>query len=137
MGLDVYDVIPEGMKAYLRHYGKHFNKKACDYAISLMRTKNASTGKLEKVAPMGKDEVEDLLKRAGITLEDAVLYDHVYVANMCKADYLRSAIPDEAHLARFVKDTIDDADAADGQVFNRWYADMCNAGMPIEWEDLV
>lgn len=41
--LDMYDDdIPEEMRRYLRHYGWHFNKKACDYAVSLIRKKNAS-----------------------------------------------------------------------------------------------
>ena len=40
-------------------------------------------------------------------------------------------------LAQFVKDYIDDEDAADGFVFNRWYADTVRAGIPIPWEDLL
>ena len=47
--LDAYDMKPEGMIAYLRYNGWHFNKKMCDWAITLMRKTNATTGKLEKV----------------------------------------------------------------------------------------
>ena len=40
-------------------------------------------------------------------------------------------------LALYVKDVIDDRDAYDGVVFNRWYADMTRKGLPIEWEDML
>ena len=65
------------------------------------------------------------------------LYDFVYVGNMCKADFLNSSITDEAHLAKYIRDVIDDEDAYDGIVFNRWYADMCYTGIAIDWEDML
>lgn len=70
-------------------------------------------------------------------LENNTLYDYVYVANMCKADFLGSSVPDEGHLCKYVKDVIDDVDAYDGIVFNRWYADMCRSGVPIDWEEMI
>lgn len=125
------------MTAYLRNYGFHFSKKACDYAVKQMRCRNVSTGRVEKLVPMSKDEVDDLLKKTNTVLENEVMYDHVYVANMAKADFLHSSIADDVHLAKYVKDVLDDPDAVDGQVFNTWYACMCHAGVPIEWEDLL
>ena len=137
-GLDTYDVIPDAMKAYLRNYGYHFNKKACEYAVSMMRKRrDDDKQKTEKVTMKGKDEVEEMLKRFGVTLENNIMYDHVYVANMCYADFLTRSVPDDMHMALFIKDSVDDPDASDGQIFNRWYADMCHAGVPIEWEDLI
>lgn len=65
------------------------------------------------------------------------LYYYVYVANMCKADFLHSSIIDEQHLALYVKDVIDDVDAYDDIVFNRWYNDMCRKGIPIDWESCI
>ena len=41
--LDMYDDIPDEMRRYLKHYGWHFNKKACDFAVGLIRKKNANT----------------------------------------------------------------------------------------------
>lgn len=137
IGLDTYDEHPKEMLSYLKNYGFHFNRKACDYAVSMMRCKNGGSGGVERLKPMSKEELEDLLKRAGVVLENDTLYDSVYVANMCKADYYKSSVPDDAHLARYVKDTIDDVDQCDGAIFNRWYADMCHAGIPIEWSDLL
>lgn len=56
---------------------------------------------------------------------------------MCKADFLGSSITDEKHMALYIKDVIDDEDAYDGIVFNRWYADMCYTGVAIDWEDML
>jgi hypothetical protein len=56
---------------------------------------------------------------------------------MCKADFLGSSIKDERHLALYIKDVIDDVDAEDGLVFNRWYADMSYTGIAIDWEEML
>ena len=65
------------------------------------------------------------------------LYDCAYVANMCRADFLGSSITDDKHMAMYVKDVIDDPDAPDGLVFNRWYADMGYCGVAIDWEEML
>ncbi len=135
--LDFYGEMPIEMKNYLRHNGWHFNRKACDIAVSMMRRKNSTTGKNESIESMSKDQVEDLLKRNNITLENALGYDHVYVANMIKADCWKSSIEDEKHHALGIKDAIDDVDKPDGFIMHRWYADMIRAGIPVEWGDML
>jgi len=129
--LDIYDVLPEGMINYLRYNGRHFNRKLCDFAVSLMTTKE---GKLQL---MTKKYLDSLLEKHSIKLENNTLYDATYVANMCKADFLGSSIVDEEHLALYVKDVIDDVDGYDGLVFNRWYADTVRKGVPIDWEEML
>ena len=37
---DIYDRIPEDMKAYLSNYGFNFSKKMCEWAVSKMKTKS-------------------------------------------------------------------------------------------------
>lgn len=133
--LTQYDIKPAGMINYLRYNGPHFNKKLCDFAVSMMEKKSGST--MTKITPMSKDEVDSILSSNNITLTGGQLYDHVYVANMCKADFLGSSIVDNVHLAKYVKDVLDDDDAYDGIVFNRWYADMCRKGIVINWEEMV
>ena len=135
--LDAYDMKPEGMIAYLRYNGWHFNKKMCDWAITLMRKTNATTGKLEKVEPTEKDTVEELLKVNNVKLENADSYDFVYVANMARADFFKSSLKDEAALAQFIKDMVDDPDQADGFIFNRFYADCNHNGIGIPWDDVL
>lgn len=78
-----------------------------------------------------------MLKTNGITLKNNALYDHVFVANMGKADYLGKSIANEKNLAMYIKDVIDDEDGYDGVPFNRWYADMSRKGKPIDWNEFL
>lgn len=132
-----YDIIPKEMRAYLRNNGRHFNKKACEWAVRNMRKYNESTRRLERIEPLDKAAVDELLKNNGITLDDARGYDYVYVANMCKADFYGTAIEDERHMALYIKCVIDDADAVSGMVFNRWLADLDTKGIAVDWEELL
>lgn len=134
--LDQYDVRPAAMTNYLRYNGMHFSKKLCDFAVSKMYKRNAQ-GQKEYIVPIEKSKIDELLQKQKIKLENNQLYDYVYVANMCKADFLGSSIKTEDHLALYVKDVIEDPDAYDGLVFNRWYADMCRKGVPIDWEEML
>lgn len=134
--LDMYDILPQSMIDYLSNYGRHFNRKLLKFALNLMKRRD-SNGELVKLAPLSKDEVDKLLNTNHIILEHNQLYDYVYVANMCKADYLGSSIVDETHMAMYIKDVIDDPDAYDGVVFNRWYADTRRNGIAIDWEEML
>lgn len=121
----------------MRNYGYHFSKKAFDFAVSMMRRKNPQSGKLEKITPWTKEEVYALLGRNSVTIENDVLYDAAFVANMAKSDFFGTSLMDEASLAKYVRDYVDDPDAKDGFIFVRWYATMCNAGIGIEWSDML
>ena len=133
--LDIYDKLPSGMREYLAAYGWHFSKKMCEWAISRMKVEK--NGKPEKLEAMKRDEVEELLKKLAVKLENDKGYDAVYVANMAKNDFYKSSIPDEAHLAMFVKDYIDDPDGYEGLPFTRFYADCIGSGTPIMWEQML
>lgn len=130
-----FDEYPEAMLSYMKYYGPHFNRKLHDFAVSLMTVKQ--NGKEEKLKPYTRQEVGDILKTHNIEVENGQLYDIAYVANMCKADFLGKSVPNEIYLAMYVKDVIDDVDAPDGLVFNRWYADLCYKGIAIQWEDML
>lgn len=133
--LTQYDIKPQGMVNYLRYNGPHFNDKLCKFAVSKMSKKTGST--LTPIVPMSKEEVDSILKQYNITVKGGQLQDTVYVANMCKADFFGSSIPDNMHLAKYIKDVLDDDDAYDGIVFNRWYADMCRKGIAVDWEEMI
>lgn len=134
---DNYSDMPRMMRNYLKHNGWHFSKKMCDWAVGMMRKQNKSTGKLEQIQAYTKEQVDDMLKRHNITLEKCKGYDYVYIANMAIADFLGSSIPDEAHLAKYVKDVCDDADGYSGMPFVRFYADCCHSDTPIDWDDML
>ena len=134
--LTQFDIKPEAMVNYLRYNGSHFNKKLLQFAISKM-TKRGANDKEVPIIPYSVEQVDSIIKMNNIDLQYNQLYDHVFVANMCKADYLGSSITDEAHMAKYIKDVIDDVDGYDGIVFNRWYADMCRKGIVINWEEMI
>lgn len=134
--LTQFDIKPEAMVNYLRYNGPHFNKKLLQFATSKM-TKKGINGKETAIVPYNIEQVDNIIRINNINLEYNQLYDYVFVANMCKADYLGSSITDEMHLAKYIKDVIDDVDGYDGIVFNRWYADMCRKGIVINWEEMI
>ena len=108
----------------------------CDWAVSKMYKINVAKRK-EYIVPYTKEAVENLLKANGIKLDNEIGYDAVYVANMAKADFWGSSISDDTHLAKFIKDYLDDPDGYDGIVFTRFYADCIGSGTPIMWEAML
>ena len=130
-----YDEYPEAMLIYMRNYGPHFNRKLFEFATSRMY--KDINGVKQKIRVISKDEVDNILNLHKIEVLNGQLYDCAYVANMCRADFLGSSITDDKHMAMYVKDVIDDPDAPDGLVFNRFYADCSYSGVAIPWEDVL
>ena len=131
--LTQYDIKPEAMVNYLRYNGPHFNKKLCEFAA-----KNMTRSGNIKITPFTKEEVEQKLKNTGTVLKMNQLYDHVFVANMCRADFWGESVPgDDMHLCMYIRNIIDDPDGYDGLPFNRWYADMCRKGIVVDWEEMI
>ena len=118
---------------YISLYGHHFTKALCDFAVGMMYNEQG-----DKIKPISKQDVEQILASQNIDLKYNVLYDFVYVANMCNADFLGEAVPnDNLHLAKYIKGTIDDPDGYDGQVFDRWLSDMKGMKVPVDWSQFV
>lgn len=134
--LTQYDVKPEAMVNYLRYFGPHFSKRLCEFAVRRMKGET-NDGRKAPIAPWSKTDVDALLEKYGISVENDMLYDTVFVANMCKADQLGKGVPNEEHVAKFVKAYLDDPDGYDGIAFNRWYADCCKTGVAIDWENMM
>ena len=131
-----YETMPEALAIYLSQNGPHFNKKCCDFAVSLMYKKD-DKGKEEPITPYTKTEVEELLRAYNVKVKYAQLEDITYIANMCKADYYKGSVPTDHHLALFIKEAIDDPDGCDGLIFNRWIADMKWLGSAIDWDSFL
>lgn len=130
---------PKEMEQYLKHYGWHFSKRAADYAASMMWSTDENGREKEVDAP-SREELQQILIRNKVELDNDKLYDSVYVAAMCKADFMEgkdAAIEDEQHLARYVKRVIDDPDALDGELFATWAMRMRAKDEPIDWEMMM
>lgn len=137
MNILMFDGIPEEAQSYLGNYGFHFNKKACEFAVSMMSKREVGTGKSVPLEMVSKDDVEAILTKHNVKLENDCMYDSTYVANMLMSDMYKSSIPDEQHLALGIKDLIDDVDQRDGYLFVRWYSNVLFNGNPIDWSTLV
>lgn len=121
----------KSFRKYLRLYGPHFNKLLCQFAVSMMEKEDGP------IKPYTKEEIEEKLKKWNIQLKYNKYEDFVFVANMCKADFLGKSIVDEQHLCIYIKNVIDDPDGYTGQTFYRWLADMDHLGIIIDWEEFV
>ena len=137
MNLDFWEDMPSDMKKYLKNYGYHFNAKAYKYAVSKMYKKYKNSDKREKIEPVDKEKVQELLKKHNIVLENDEMYDSTYLYSMAMADFYGKSLPNDLYVAMWIKDKIDDTDQPDGYIFNEWYAKMCFAGIPIDWEELI
>lgn len=130
--MDYYDILPAGMDAYLSVYSWHFSKKMCEFAVSKMLDRNG-----QKLKMKTKEEVDAILKSYNVEIENDYGYDSVFVMHMGMSDYMGSSIPDEMHLAKYVKDVLDDKDGYDGIALTRFLADCSAKGVPIVWEDVI
>ena len=120
------------MREYLSYHGYHFSKPMCEWAVGMMRDRNGN-----KVQMKTKEQVDTILKANNVELDRDRGYDSVFVMHMGLSDYVGSSIPDEAHLAKYVKDVIDDKDGYDGIALTRYLADCSAKGIPIPWDDLI
>lgn len=130
--IEMAQLSPSGFAEYIATYGGHFSKKMCEWAVGMMKTKDK-----KKLSPWTKEQVESILTKNGVVLNNDKGYDKVYVANMCKADFLGSSVVDESRAALYVKDLLDDPDGYDELVFNRFLMDCMGRGIPIMWEDML
>lgn len=122
------------MRRYLQYNGWHFNKQAYEFAVSLMR-KLGEDGKKMRVKQMAKQEVDTMLQNNGVDIENKGNYDYCYEAMVCKADRWGSSIEDDMHMAKYIKDSCDDIDAADGSIMRCWFAKMTASGVSVPWEE--
>lgn len=133
MNKEIYEEKPSAMKAYLSNYGWHFNKAMHDWAVSMMRGRDG-----KPVRAYTRETLEELFKKNNTEIKTPHIYDALYVANMCVADYLGSSVPNEMCLVKFVNDYMEDPDGYKGKAFVRFYADTCvNDDCTIYWEDLL
>lgn len=130
--IDAYEVVPRGMREYMSYYGRHISKPLYEFAVSMMETRDGG-----KVKAMEKDAVLEKLKANGVTVKNDKAYDVPYVWAMGMADYLGSSIADEAHLAKFVMDYVDDRDGSKTRAFDELYAKTLALDIPLIWEDLM
>lgn len=117
---------------YTDQYGCHFNKKLYEFAVSMMKDRNGSS-----IQPMQKEQVTEFLRINGITLKNDRGYDAAYVHAMAKADYYGYSLSDDAHLAMFVRDFLDDPDGTKTKAFDHFVVDCRAKEEPIFWDEMM
>lgn len=135
--LDSYSKYPSGMKEYLEAYGWHFSKNMCNWACSLLKKENPVTKKSEPSDILTKDQIEEMIKKHGIKFNTKLGYDCYYVANWAKATFMKTAVDDDMHLIKLVKEYIENVNSYEEAPFTRFYADCIGKGIPIMWEDML
>ena len=129
--------IPQDLEQYMSYYGLHFNKKLHEFATSMMKKEDKTTGKMVRVNPPSMEEVKNILERNKVEIEPNDIYYAMYLAAMVKADFWGSSIEDEIHMARYIEDVLCDPDGYTGIVFCRFIAD-CNAkGVAVFWDMML
>lgn len=129
--MDIYEMKPAGMEAYLRNYGWHFSKKMYEFAVSRMKDKNG-----REIQLIDKNNFDLIMKNNSLDIKYNG-YDALYVYCMAKADFWGSSLTTEASVMKFVSDYIEDVDGYEGVAFTRFYADCIANGTVILWEEML
>lgn len=128
--------ISEGRAIYEDYNHGLFSKRLAEWAISKMKTEDTATGALKSIVPRTLDDVKDVLKEYNIAYPDEFCYTAWYLFNMAIADYPKTLKTDEQR-AMFVDETLCDADGMPENVLDCFVAKMCNAEIPIFWEEYL
>lgn len=120
------------LEEYIGTYGYHFSKKLYEWAVSMMKGRDGARIKVRT-----KDEVDSFLKANGVTLKKNHGHDAPYVLAMATADYMGSSIADDAHLAKFVADFLDDPDGNESKALDHFVADCKAKDEVIYWDEML
>lgn len=118
------------MEEYLETYGWHFSKNMYTWAMQVLKKSVIDTKPIEFLP---KEKIDELLKK--VHIKNISAYDVYYLVHYCKAIHGKSAIEDEVHLLKYLKDILDGN--YEEQVFTHFYADCIARGIPIIWEDML
>lgn len=120
------------IEEYIEAYGYHFNKKLCDWAVSMMRDRNDA-----KMTPKTKEEVESFLQSNGVSVKNKKGWDLPYVHAMLFTDCWGSSYTTDKQLALGIKDFLDDRDGTESKAFDHFVVDCKAKREPIFWEDFM
>lgn len=128
--------ISEERAMYEDMYHGLFSKSLADWAIHKMETKDPATGSMKPIVIRKIDDVKEVLEENKVKLPNEFIYTSWYLFNMAVADYPKTCKTDEQR-AMFVEETLCDPDGFPENVLDCFVAKMCNAGVPIYWEQFM
>ena len=122
--------------AYMDAYQGHFSRKLASWAIKNMRSEDPATGKVKNVPIVQVDDVMEILKANDVKIPYESKFDAWYLYMMTLNDYPNSLATDNQR-AKYVEETIYDVDGEPTNVLACFVAKVCNADMPIYWEEFI
>lgn len=128
--------ISEGRAIYEDSYHGLFSKKLAEWAIGNMEMLDPVTKTMKPIVERKLDDVKEVLEENKVELPNEFMYTAWYLFNMCVADYPKTCKTDEQR-ATFVEETLCDADGVPENVLDCFVTKMCNAGIPIFWEEML
>lgn len=128
--------LSEDRAIYEDYWHGLFSKKLAEWAISNMEMKDPSTKTMKRIVARKLDDVKEVLEENKIELPNEFIYTAWYLFNMAVADYPKTCKTDEQR-ATFVEETLCDPDGIPENVLDCFVTKMCNAGVPIFWEEML
>lgn len=128
--------ISEGRAIYEDYNHGLFSKRLAEWAISKMKTEDPTTKMMKPIVPRRLDDVKAVLLENKIAYPEEFVYTAWYLFNMAVADYPKLCKTDEQR-AIFVDETLCDPDGEPENVLDCFVTKMCNAGIPIYWEEFL
>lgn len=128
--------LSEGRAIYEDYWHGLFSKKLAEWAIGNMEMLDPATKTMKPIIERKLDDVKEVLEENKIELPNEFIYTAWYLFNMCVADYPKTCKTDE-HRASFVEETLCDHDGCPENVLDCFVTKMCNAGIPIFWEEML
>lgn len=128
--------ISEGRAIYEDSYHGLFSKKLAEWAIGNMEMLDPVTKTMKPIVERKLDDVKEVLEENKAELPNEFMYTAWYLFNMAVADYPKTCKTDEQR-AMFVEETLCDPDGMPENVLDCFVTKMCNAGIPIFWEEMM
>lgn len=125
--------ISESEAVYQDKYHGLFSRKLAEWAISRMEIKDTASRQMKRIVPRSLDDVQEILVKNDIEIQDEFIYTGWYLFMMAMADYPKTLTTD-AQRAMFANETINDPDGCPENVLDCFVAKMRNANVPIYWE---
>lgn len=119
--MDIYEIRPRGLDAYLSNYGWHFSKRMAEFGARIFGCGTLHTPKA--FADIAKSNPH---------IHSAKGYDAYYLLSVLKRLYPQMS---EAQISILADGYL--ANEYDGAVFTRFYADCQANQQPIIWEDMI
>ncbi len=128
--------ISEGRAIYEDNYHGLFSKKLAEWAIGNMEMSDPVTKTMKPIVERKLDDVKEVLEENKVELPNEFIYTAWYLFNMAVADYPKTCKTDEQR-AMFVEETLCDPDGMPENVLDCFVTKMCNAGVPIFWDEML